>query len=210
MTGRQFSCRGTMRITPVRRLGADPPHDSGTAVELTDRDVRREDVWQAAVVCPAPAGVVQSRVVNEHASDAPSSSVGVRRTPDHPTVAGVSRATRDRACRRLADKTPHHGPTPLSTLQHRDRPEPWTVQHLCARGSTPHHAFGRFPKPGVAGSIPAGGAIFACTGRFQELHPGPNSSETAVGADISPTSTHPNYNTERSSDRSPPRLCEPM
>jgi len=56
-------------------------------------------------------------------------------------------------CRR--DASPR--PTQLSTVQHRARAEPWTVQHLCTRDSTPRHAFGMFPKPGVAGSIPAGG-----------------------------------------------------
>jgi len=48
-----------------------------------------------------------------------------------------------------------------------------------------------FPKPGVAGSIPAGGATSACTGRFRTMPQRPNSPTDAVGADISPTSTRP-------------------
>ena len=76
-----------------------------------------------------------------------------------PWASGTSRRERlsssllPTSCRR----TPHHGPTRLSTAQHAARPEPWTVQHLCTRGTTARHAFLRFPKPGVAGSIPAGG-----------------------------------------------------
>ncbi len=41
-------------------------------------------------------------------------------------------------------------------------PEPWTVQHNRTRWTTPRHAFPMFPKPGVAGSIPAGGARSSC------------------------------------------------
>src|SRR5450759_1261795 len=60
-------------------------------------------------------------------------------------------------CRRNADETPHHGPARLHTAQHEARPEPWIVQHLCVLSTTANHAFLMFPKPGVAGSIPAGG-----------------------------------------------------
>jgi len=60
-------------------------------------------------------------------------------------------------CRRNADKTPHHGPTRLTTTEHRGRPETWTVQHNRTRLTTTHHRCGMIPKPGVAGSIPAGG-----------------------------------------------------
>ena len=60
-------------------------------------------------------------------------------------------------CRQIADKTPHHSPTRLTTAEHRGRPEPRTVQHVCTLGTTTRHGFRMFPKPGVAGSIPAGG-----------------------------------------------------
>jgi hypothetical protein len=53
-------------------------------------------------------------------------------------------------CRRIADETPRHSPSRLSTTQHRARAEPWTVQHLCARGTTARHALVMFPKPVTA------------------------------------------------------------
>jgi len=59
--------------------------------------------------------------------------------------------------RHTADKTPHHGPSRLSTTPHRDRAEPWTVQHNRAWLTTSLHDCRMIPKPGVAGSIPAGG-----------------------------------------------------
>ena len=82
-------------------------------------------------------------------------------------------------CRR--DASPR--PTQLSMVQHRARAEPWTVQHLCTRDSTPRHAFGMFPKPGVAGSIPAGAPVLACTGQSREDVPCLSSAKSAVGAD---------------------------
>jgi hypothetical protein len=60
--------------------------------------------------------------------------------------------------RRAADETPHHGPTPLATPRHAVYDQSWNVQHLCTPRITAHHACGMIPKPGVAGSIPAGGA----------------------------------------------------
>jgi hypothetical protein len=60
-------------------------------------------------------------------------------------------------CRRTADKTPRHGPSRVTTAEHDARAEPWTVQHLCTPAVTHRHACRMIPKPGVAGSIPAGG-----------------------------------------------------
>jgi hypothetical protein len=79
---------------------------------------------------------------------------------DASAAAGAVPATRaaQPRCRHIADETPHHGPTRPSTIEHRPFPEPWTVQHLRVRLTTARHAFGGFPKPGVAGSSPAGGA----------------------------------------------------
>jgi len=68
------------------------------------------------------------------------------------------RQARSPDCRRNADETPHHGARQLNTAQRPARTEPGTVRHLWARGTTFSHVFNVFPKPGVAGSIPAGGA----------------------------------------------------
>ena len=65
-----------------------------------------------------------------------------------------------RSSRQLAVETHPHAPTRVSTGQHEESPEAWTVQHYRARATTARHAFGRFPKPGVAGSISAEGATF--------------------------------------------------
>src|SRR5665648_901943 len=62
-------------------------------------------------------------------------------------VLGCGEAASDSFCRRVADETPHHGPSHLSTAQHGADAEPWTVQHLCTRATTRDHAFGMFPKP---------------------------------------------------------------
>ena len=71
------------------------------------------------------------------------------------------------ARRRAADGTPHHDPSRLDTTGYCTRAESRTVQHLCASGTTAGHAFRVFPKPGVAGSIPAGGTTFdAAQGAF--------------------------------------------
>ena len=61
--------------------------------------------------------------------------------------------------RRIADETPHHRPSRANTAHHRGWAETWTVQHIRRREATDQHAFLMFPKPGVAGSIPAGGTI---------------------------------------------------
>ncbi len=54
------------------------------------------------------------------------------------------------------------GPTRGSTGQHKASPEPWTLQRNRIRSTTARHAFLRFPEPGVAGSIPAGGTRSSC------------------------------------------------
>ena len=82
-------------------------------------------------------------------------------------------------CRRNADKTPHHGPPRLRTVEHGGRVEPWTVQHFRERCSTRSHACRVFPKPGVAGSIPAGGTKSGCIWRFRFGPLGPFPSESA-------------------------------
>jgi hypothetical protein len=63
-------------------------------------------------------------------------------------------------CRHFADKTPPHGSIRLGIREHRTLSKPCTVQHNRTRQATARHPFGGFPKPGVAGSIPAGGARF--------------------------------------------------
>ena len=63
-------------------------------------------------------------------------------------------------CRQIADETPRHGPSRLTTSGHRARPEPWIVQRNRTRLTTAQHAFGGFPIPGVVGSIPTGGTSF--------------------------------------------------
>ena len=78
---------------------------------------------------------------------------GGRQSPAPSTAAAQS------ACRRDADETARHSPTRLNTAQYRPRAEALTVQHLCAQAATPRHACRVFPKPGVAGSIPAGGTM---------------------------------------------------
>ena len=76
-------------------------------------------------------------------------------------------------CRHSADKTPHHGLRRPSTARHWVGPEPWTAQHNRTRATTVSHAFLRFPKPGVAGSIPAEGASFGLQiGVFRDLDRG--------------------------------------
>jgi hypothetical protein len=54
---------------------------------------------------------------------------------------------RNSVCRHIADETRGHDLLRLSTVQHRDRTEPWTVQHFRASGTTSHPDFLRFPKP---------------------------------------------------------------
>jgi hypothetical protein len=58
--------------------------------------------------------------------------------------------------RRIADETPQHGPSPVSTTRHTAPAEPWTVQHLCTQRATTSHDFVVFPKPGVGCSIQPG------------------------------------------------------
>src|SRR5665647_427373 len=60
-------------------------------------------------------------------------------------------------CRRIADKTPRHGSTRLSTARHQAQAEPRTMQHNHTRATTDGDAFLRFPKPGVGCSIQPGG-----------------------------------------------------
>jgi hypothetical protein len=97
---------------------------------------------------------------NEWTDSAPASDDG-RLMPDAPArpVLKSKRCTARPAhcCRQIADKTPHHGPSRLSTRRHQVRAEPWTVQHLCTRAATARHAFGMIPKPGVGCSIQPGG-----------------------------------------------------
>jgi hypothetical protein len=59
--------------------------------------------------------------------------------------------------RHPADETPHHSPPRLGTTQHRDGPETWIVWHNRTRQLMHRHGWRVIPKPGVAGSIPAGG-----------------------------------------------------
>ena len=49
--------------------------------------------------------------------------------------------------RRAADGTPAHGPAQPSTTEHVVPAEPWTGQHIYARGTTAYHIFLRFPEP---------------------------------------------------------------
>jgi hypothetical protein len=80
---------------------------------------------------------------------------------------GVVQGQEPGSCRRIADKTPHHGPSRLNTPQHERLAEPWTVQHSRVRMTTARHACRIIPKPGVAGSIPAGGTRSPCSARFR-------------------------------------------
>jgi hypothetical protein len=89
-----------------------------------------------------------------------SGAGGMRRAVAHPQLT-LHVKSQYPCCRQTADKTRHHGPSRAIIAQHRTSPEPWTVQHNRTRTTTTRHAFGRFPKPGVAGSIPAGGATFS-------------------------------------------------
>ena len=82
-------------------------------------------------------------------------------------------------CRRVADKTCRHARTPPDTDKQPPPPEPWSVQHNRRRPTTARHAFGMFPKPGVAGSIPAGGTKNACSGRFPIVRLAHETSESA-------------------------------
>jgi len=77
------------------------------------------------------------------------------------------------------DETPPLSPTRPSTRQHRVSPEPGLVQHYRARASTARHAFLTFPKPGVAGSIPAGGTTFLPHRALPRRHAAPPRSRFA-------------------------------
>ena len=99
----------------------------------------------------------------------------------------VARSSPPTICRQVADETRHHGPARLSTPQHGGSPQPRTVQHNRARATTPDHAFGRFPKPDVAGSIPAGGAMFSCIWARSEFTAARIRPELLPDADILPT-----------------------
>ena len=82
-------------------------------------------------------------------------------------------------CRRIADETPHHGRTWPSIAEDCDLAEPRTVQHNRTQRTTRRHACCVFPKPGVAGSIPAGGTTSACMWRFAFRALGPFPCESA-------------------------------
>jgi hypothetical protein len=92
-------------------------------------------------------------------------------------------------CRQAADETAPHVPTRASTGQHGVSLEPWTVQHYRARDATDRHTFLRFPKPGVAGSIPAEGATFVLHMATSATPIGVLSAELPPHADILPTGT---------------------
>ena len=72
----------------------------------------------------------------------------------------------DPCCRRDADETAHYGSTRLSMAGHVARAKPWTVQHFRAYSTIGSHACMVFPKPGAAGSIPAGGTNVVKTTTF--------------------------------------------
>jgi hypothetical protein len=88
-----------------------------------------------------------------------SGAGGMRRAVAHPQLT-LHVKSQYPCYRQTADKTRHHGPARAIIAQHRTSPEPWTVQHICLLAATPRHAFLRFPKRGVAGSIPARDATF--------------------------------------------------
>src|SRR5674476_662173 len=126
------------------------------------------------------------------------------------TVMRQSYIWRPLNCRHVAAETPPHGLPRLSTAQHQARPQPWTVQHNRTQRTTSETIPTEFLNLVSLVRFQPGAPVLACIGRFQRVRTCPSSPEIAVGADISPTSTRPNYNTEQLGDRSAPRLCEPM
>lgn len=109
-------------------------------------------------------------------------------------------------CRRNADLTPRHDPVRLNISEHEGSAEPWTVQRNRARSATARHAFGGFPKPGVAGSIQPGAPQNRCSGRFPIVCSLASTSSACTGRALSVSPLAPRSPPDRgTSSRLPAR-----